>query len=272
MRAIKDKNTWANLPKTAARSYFRIMEDALFPPVCVFCGRILPKETDESAAFFAEELRVCRRCLAVLPLRNPADRRHPCLSNPYSSDPIPGFQVIVPFRYEEPVVTALRALKFHDAPYLGRTLSFFLAEAVRMESGEFDAVIPIPLSSERQRKRGYNQAAMLAEPLARAMNLPCPENFLVRTRNTSQQSRFIDPNLRCENVRDAFTVPDSADVSGLSILLLDDVSTTGSTLHEAAWTLYRNGARHVAGIAAASGRGDDRLKSAGPFSAKPAFF
>lgn len=262
MRAIMDKITFPNLPKSAARSCIRILEDALFPPVCVFCGRILPKETDESAAFFAEELRVCRRCLAVLPLRSPADRRHPCLSNPYSSDPIPGFEVIVPFRYEEPVVTALRAIKFHDAPYLARTLSFFMAEAIRMESGEFDAVIPIPLSSERRKKRGYNQAALLAEPLARAMNLPCPNDFLVRTRNTSQQSRFIDPNLRCENVRDAFKVPDSVDVTGLSILLVDDVSTTGSTLHEAALTLYRNGARHVAGIAAASGRTEERMKRA----------
>jgi predicted amidophosphoribosyltransferase len=94
------------------------------------------------------------------------------------------------------------------------------------------------------------------------MNLPCPKNFLIRTKNTSQQSRFRDPNLRCENIRDAFKVPDFADVSGLSILLLDDVSTTGSTLHEAALTLYRNGARHVAGIAAASGRTDERVKRA----------
>ena len=99
-------NTWPNFPQSPIRPYIRLIEDALFPPVCVFCGRILPKESDESAAFFAEELRVCRRCLAVLPLRPPSDRRHPCLSNPYSSDPIPGFQVVVPFRYEEPVVTA----------------------------------------------------------------------------------------------------------------------------------------------------------------------
>jgi predicted amidophosphoribosyltransferase len=83
--------------------------------------------------------------------------------------------VIVPFRYEEPVVSALRAIKFHDAPYLAGTLSFFMAEAIRMESGEFDAVIPIPLSSERLKKRGYNQAALLAEPLARARNLPSRE-------------------------------------------------------------------------------------------------
>ena len=249
------------LPKTSVRPYTRLVEEALFPPVCVFCGRILPKEKDESASFFAEELHVCRRCLALLPLRPPSDRRHPCLSNPYSSDPIPEFEVIVPFRYEEPVVTALRAVKFHDAPYLAETLAFFMTEAVRRECGMFDAVIPIPLSPEHLKKRGYNQAALLAEPLALAMNLPCSKDFLVRTRNTGQQSRFTDPNLRCENVRDAFKVPDSADVTGLSILLADDVATTGSTLHEAALTLYRNGARHVAGIAAASGRTEERAKS-----------
>jgi len=227
---------------------------ALFPPVCVFCGRILLKEKDDAAAFFSKKLQICRNCLAILPLRFPEERRISCLSNPYEGDSAPDMQVLVPFRYEDPIVQALRAVKFHDAPYIGITLSFFMSEALLAEASHFDAVIPVPLSSQRRKKRGYNQAELLAEPLARRMNVPYVPAFLIRSRHTRQQSRFSDPILRSVNICDAFSVPDEFDLEGLSILLVDDVTTTGSTLHEAAVTLYRKGAGYVAGIVAASGR------------------
>lgn len=227
---------------------------ALFPPVCVFCGHILLREKEAAAAFFSEKLQICRQCLAILPLRLPEDRCIDCLSDTYEGDPAPGLKVLVPFRYEEPVVSALRAVKFHDAPYIGTSLSFFMSEAITKGETCFDAVIPIPLSEQRRRKRGYNQAELLAGPLALRMDVPYVPSFLVRTRNTRQQSRFSDPLLRSANICDAFSVPDECDLDGLSILLVDDVTTTGSTLHEAAVTLYRKGARFVAGIAAASGR------------------
>ena len=230
----------------------------LFPPVCVFCGRILLPDKDKSAAFFSETLQICRSCLSVLPLRYPGDRRIACLSNPYDSDPIPDMDVLVPFYYEAPVVQALRALKFYDAPYVASALSFFMIHAMQSEEGSFDAVVPIPLSPKRQKKRGYNQAELLAKPISDRMQIPYMPSFLTRTKNTSQQSRFSDPFMRARNVSDAFAVPDSCDVEGLSLLLVDDVSTTGNTLHEAAWTLYQNGARHVAGMVAASGRGMKR--------------
>jgi len=229
---------------------------AVFPPVCLLCGHILLKEKDPTAAFFSEKLQICTTCMAILPLRYPHERQIKCLSNSYEGDPIPDLEVLVPFRYEDPIVKALRAVKFHDAPYIGTSLSFFMSEAVLAVDAEFDAVIPIPLSAQRRKKRGYNQAELLAEPLAKRMNVPCVPSFLIRTKNTRQQSRFSDPLKRSENMSDAFTVPDGCDIKGLSLLLVDDVTTTGSTLHEAAITLYRNGARYVAGIAAASGRSE----------------
>lgn len=230
------------------------LRTALFPPVCVFCGHILLNEKDAAAAFFAEKLQICRGCMAILPLRLPDERCIPCLSNAYDSDPAPDLQVLVPFRYEDPIVFALRAVKFHDSPYMAKALSFFMSEAILAQTVFFDAVIPIPLSVQRRRKRGYNQAELLAEPLARRMNVPYVPSFLIRTKNTRQQSRFSDPLLRTANICDAFSVPDECDLEGLSILLVDDVTTTGNTLHEAAVTLYRKGVRYVAGIAAASGR------------------
>ena len=234
--------------------YVQALEAFLFPQVCVFCGGLIHDRENLATSDLHVTLSVCHGCLARLPYKPFKAHRMPCLSNAYEGDAIPDFSVLVPFRYEGEIVSALRALKFHDAPYISETLGFFMAESVRRCGFCFDAVIPVPLSLSRLRKRGYNQAALLAREIARRMELPCLEDFLVRTRNTKQQSRSNDPGLRAANVRDAFVVPDRVSVDDLSVLLVDDVFTTGNTLHEAALALFRAGAGSVMAITAASGR------------------
>lgn len=231
-----------------------IITGIFLPPVCIFCKCLIRPKGELAADFFGQVLDVCEKCLARLPFKEFREHVVPCLSNPYENDPIPDLRAVVPFRYQEPIVAALRALKFHDAPYIARALAFFMGEAVLRSEMTFDAVLPVPLSVERQRMRGYNQARLLAEPIAKRLNLPCPEGFLIRTRNTKQQSRYSDPALRSQNVSGAFLVPEDVCLDNLSILLVDDVFTTGSTIHEAALTLYLSGARHVTALTAASGR------------------
>lgn len=228
--------------------------DNLLPAVCIFCKSLIRPKKDPAADFWGQSLNICEKCLARLPFKEFKDHVVPCLSNPYDNDPIPDLRAVVPFRYQEPVISALRALKFHDAPYIAEALAVFMGEAIVRTGMSFDAVLPVPLSDKRERRRGYNQARLLAEPIAKRMNLPCPEGFLIRTRNTKQQSRYSDPALRSQNVSGAFTVPDQVCLDNLSILLVDDVFTTGSTIHEAALTLYSSGARHVLALTAASGR------------------
>lgn len=237
-----------------SRAYASIWRRALFPDVCNFCGSILLPDSDASANFFSSTLHICRRCLSTLPVFLPEERRRKCLSNPYEGDPIPDFEVLVCFRYEEPISRALRSLKFRDASYFGQVLPFFMAEAISCEEGYFDCVVPIPLSDKRMKKRGYNQAYILAQPLADNLGIPCVSCFLKRTRNTRQQSRSADPYDRIQNIACAFEVPAEYDVTGLSVLLVDDVHTTGNTLHEAAMCLLARGAGHVAAIAVSSNR------------------
>lgn len=239
------------------------LKEILMPTVCIFCKSLILPKGEPAADFFGQDLGICEKCLARLPFKEWKDHIVPCLSNPVENDPIPDLCAVVPFRYREPIVSALRALKFHDAPYVARALSFFMGEAITRSGMTFDAVIPVPLSVERLKKRGYNQARLLAEPIAKRINLPCPDGFLIRTRNTKQQSRYTDPALRSQNVSGAFLVPEQACVDNLSILLVDDVFTTGSTIHEAALTLYLAGARHVLALTVASGRhnSDDRAGS-----------
>ena len=230
------------------------VRNILFPKTCVFCGSLIIDPADSSARYLLTILSICPGCLSHLPFKTFDTHEMPCLSNPYEGDPISDFTVLVPFRYEGEIVSALRALKFHDAPYIAETLAFFMAESARRTEYLFDAVIPIPLSAARLRKRGYNQAALLARAIARHVDLPCPENFLLRTRNTKQQSRYHDPAMRAVNVHGSFAVPDDVSVDSLSVLLVDDVFTTGNTLHEAARALYRAGVAQVVAITAATGR------------------
>ena len=100
-----------------SRVYASTWRKVLFPDVCNFCGTILLPDTDSSANFFSSTLHICRHCLSSLPVFLPDERKRRCLSNPYEGDPIENFEVLVCFRYEEPISSALRLMKFRDAEY-----------------------------------------------------------------------------------------------------------------------------------------------------------
>ena len=106
-----------------------------------------------------------------------------------------------------------------------------------------DALIPIPLHHARLRSRGYDQALELARPLARALHLPLLGNALQRSKTTTAQSR-LDADARQRNLRGAFDVVSAASIPG-HVVLVDDVMTTGATLHAAARVLHRAGVQRV---------------------------
>lgn len=108
------------------------------------------------------------------------------------------------------------------------------------------ALIPLPLSQDRQRERGYNQSACLAEALAPAWHLPVWSQVLVRTRSTQSQVR-LTPSERASNVSGAFAVPSSrrTQLRGQHVVLVDDVVTTAATLNAAVQALLDGGARII---------------------------
>lgn len=119
----------------------------------------------------------------------------------------------------------------------------------RIRERRFDAIIPVPLHPARQRERGFNQAAVLAEWLSGHLGLPL-RPVLQRVRYTTTQTAF-DRAERMQNLRDAFRLRKNADVRRLRVLLIDDVLTTGSTLSECARVLKRAGAQSVYAATAA---------------------
>lgn len=113
--------------------------------------------------------------------------------------------------------------------------------------GEFDFLVPIPLHPKRKRKRGFNQAAVLARKLSRLIAIPWSESALRRVRDTAPQVGLSDSE-RLRNLHAAFECEDHALVAGKRLLLIDDVMTTGATLASAAAALVSAGATRVSAL------------------------
>lgn len=121
----------------------------------------------------------------------------------------------------------------------------------RLAGREFDALVPVPLHSLRRRERGFNQAALIAAHLSALRGIPV-RDVLVRHRSTGTQA-LLDREHRRQNLRDAFSLRKNADVSDQSLLLVDDVVTTGSTLDACAEVLLAAGSGPVRAITVARG-------------------
>lgn len=125
---------------------------------------------------------------------------------------------------------------------------------------EQSGIVPVPLSRERERERGFNQSALIARELARCWKIPAREDVLVRVSSRRSQTQ-LTPGERLGNVAGAFSVPveKRASLRGAHLMLLDDVVTTGATLRASASALFAAGARTISymtfGRAPASGDG-----------------
>ncbi len=109
-----------------------------------------------------------------------------------------------------------------------------------------DLVMPVPMHSTRKRSRGFNQSELLAAPIAARLSVRLEKAMMKKTRHTTPQSALSHAE-RIENAKGAYQV--AADLAGKSILLVDDVVTTGATLSECALALRRAGAKHVYALA-----------------------
>ena len=144
--------------------------------------------------------------------------------------------------------------KYHDKAWIGRKVGDILADRMQSESYRPDIIVPVPIHKDREAKRGYNQVELMARQYARLAGLTLDGRILVRTKNTLPM-RNLGVAERIDNVRDAFSIRSSRgkNLAGKTILLIDDIYTTGSTADSCSQTLLQGGAKEVWLLTFASG-------------------
>ena len=222
-------------------SLLSVALDLLFPPKCPFCQSLL--EDDETL--------LCARCQRELPWTQ--GKNGECSGEFFET-------CVAPLRYRDRVRESIHRYKFSGVRSYASSYAVLMGQCVCDRLDEpFDCVSWVPLSRKRLRQRGYDQARLLAQGLARELQLPVCR-LLDKVRDTPAQSGLKEDSARRANVLGAYLLCPEAEVKGKRILLVDDVVTTGATLAECARVLRTAGAEQVVGIALAlAGVGKDSM-------------
>ncbi len=257
-------DTFYTNKKQAIRKYFRenpllygvgeAVLGALYPRRCPFCDKVL---VDQG-------VRICKGCAARLPwVREPRCKK---CGAPIESDTAEycgicraGRHVFLEneaaFLYEGEMRDAVLRMKFYNR----REYLEFFAQALYVYAGEYltrirpEMLLPIPMHSRKKRERGFDQCRILADYLSSLTGLPSPEGVVKRTRYTLPQKGLAREE-RKRNLKGAFTVL-HPEVLPETVLLLDDIFTTGSTLDEMSTVLGKCGVKKVYSLSLCIGRG-----------------
>ena len=219
--------------------FLALISHLLFPEKCVLCGHILEKG----------QLDLCAKCRINQPDCAVSREKYPYLD-----------RWITLWDYRDNVRRSLLKYKFYGrrnyAAAYGRLLSMKL---LREEWTDVDWITWIPISQKRLKKRGFDQVELLAQRVSQELQIPA-KALLWKKRDNPQQSRIVGNAQRRANVLGAYEAIDRDAIQGKTILLLDDILTTGATAGECARILLEAGAKeiHFAAIAAANKKNQDR--------------
>jgi ComF family protein len=239
------------------RTALDALSSVLFPAPCRLCGTALTN---------ASRIPICKQCLdGFVSIPEPMCQScgRPFVS-PLAADAIQplcrlcraqfyGFQRARSYAvYDEALSSAVVLLKYEGVRRLGEWFASRLAEMVERDpkAWQVDLVVPVPLHPERLRERGYNQAELIARPLAKRLGLKFGSYLLVRTRPRPAQL-VLSRTERWTSVRGAYAIREGARVDNLRVLLVDDVLTTGATLDSCSRALEKAGAAAVLGLTVA---------------------
>lgn len=217
----------------------------LYPPKCIVCSKVLPIQSE--APFVCSgcvkhlpqiPLHICPTCGKPLDV----DAAKPyCV---YCTRKLTGFTFLIsPFYYDEGVRESILRMKFGGCANYAETYAYYLYERIQRygKLPELDLIVPAPISKNRKKERGYNQAALIAKQLSLRMNVPW-EEILLKTKETPPQST-LSAEQRKHNLAGAITF--AHPITAKNILLIDDVYTTGSTAYACARALKKAGGKQV---------------------------
>ena len=233
----------AGLRKRPAYALYHLLWEALdwiFPPTCGGCGKFAERWCPDCQAGLTRlPASICQICGIPLPQIGTC---HECQVSR------PEYQALRSYcAYSGTARRAILRLKYSKDIGLGEALGQHLHELFNRETWSIDFVTCVPLSRGRLRVRGYNQAAMLARPLALEINRPFAPLLLRKTREAPTQVG-LSASERRSNVDGAFAAGGNTDFNGRKILIIDDVTTTGSTMNACARALHQAGAAEVYGL------------------------
>ncbi len=230
--------------KIATQSFFFsrliwIIIDLIYPPTCCNCGKV--------------GFRLCLDCFSQIQIINKNVCKYcgeilikPGICKKCKKQK-PKYKVLRSWGvFQGPLREMIHTLKYQRNLGMGDYFAPILSQALETHGWQIDIVIPVPLNKERLRERGYNQAEVLAKPLAVFINKSHKPKSISRIRNTQSQVG-LSLKQRRQNVKGAF-MADASSFKGKQVLIIDDVATTGSTLDACTDALLKAGAESVFGL------------------------
>jgi ComF family protein len=218
----------------------------IYPQQCNVCGGIVDERDDgvacrgcwERTRFFTPADSLCPKCgdlLSDRPTRIAQSCLH-CTGHLYDSARALGV-------YEKAIAAVILDMK--KRPVMPRRIKHLLLEEFRRLSPAPTLIIPVPLSRRRSLERGFNQAELIASFLSKQSGVPAAKGVLIRPTHTRMHRAAMDRKGRERTVRKAFELADASAVSGMKVLLVDDVLTSGSTASACAGLMVNAGAEWI---------------------------
>jgi competence protein ComFC len=234
-----------------SKSIIKAFVDILLPPVCYVCG-----------ARCSGRYGLCDGCMEkIMPISPPfcvKCGRHVAIKNSLCNE-CGSKEAFVEkawscCHYKDTIKECIHLFKYNGYAGLRDVFGNIMADFVKKNGvhKEINLLVPVPIHSAKKRERAYNHASILASSLSKALAIPMDTKNLRKIRWTTSQSE-LDKDKRLKNVKDSFLVIDKNAFAGRSVLLIDDVYTTGATINECARVLLAAGADKVCSLTLARG-------------------
>jgi len=236
------------------KNFIKGITSLIYPPICILCN-------DHISTNNPDKNFLCAKCRSKIKMNRPPFCPKCCRPlSEHHNDPIchickkqtPYFDFAwAACYYEKPLTTLIHYFKYKNTLFLHKEFVLLIAKFIKkynLDIQQFDMITPIPLFHARFRERGYNQAELLASSIAKHYNLPLNKKCISRIKNTKTQT-LLGQKERWTNTNKAFRINNSKfqkdKIKNKSILLIDDLLTTGATASACAQVLKNDGAKTV---------------------------
>lgn len=199
--------------------------ELVYPNVCGFCNKICKNE-------------LCNKCKMKI-IQHQID----IVIKPENKH----FKELISIlKYEGIIRDKILQYKFEDKAYIYKTFAKIVLKNKKVCGllKKYDIIIPVPIHKKRKLQRGYNQTQLIAKEISKNIDIKLCNNVLVKNKNTIAQSK-LNKNKRKQNIKGAFKALNVQNIQGKSVLLFDDIYTTGSTANECSKILKEAGAKTV---------------------------